>query len=373
MVLGILAIQGFVLSFILLMNKRGMKIANRVLGLLLLFFSLMLLEEALELLGLNAIYPRITASGFLVELFLGPLTYLYSLILTNDDFKLDKRSAIHFAIPILLNITYIPYHFVVEWDSHLINNESLALLLTVVIAVKILYQIIYQVSAIRNTINYLRNTDRSTISDTHYSTVIWLRNILTAVLVLIPLVLLVENIQSSFKFDSDYVTSGIMLVSIYSIGYVALNNPMVYARETEIPEVGRPLFPISSKAKYRTSSLKESEKNHFTDKLKIHMEEQKPYLNPDLTFDDLAEDINLSSHHLSQVLNEVLNQNFYEFVNSYRVKEVVERMERGEYEKVKILTLGFESGFNSKATFNRAFKKSTGLTPLGYIRNLKAR
>lgn len=73
--------------------------------------------------------------------------------------------------------------------------------------------------------------------------------------------------------------------------------------------------------------------------------------------------MNISTHHLSQAINQNLNTNFYKFVNAYRVEEVKKKLKNPEFEKYSILGIAFESGFNSKSTFNKIFKEETGMTP----------
>ncbi|MFQ5636669.1 MAG: helix-turn-helix domain-containing protein [bacterium] len=118
--------------------------------------------------------------------------------------------------------------------------------------------------------------------------------------------------------------------------------------------------------KYETSSLKNSELKQNKEKLIHLMEGQKPYLNPSLSLSDLANKISIPHRQLSQVINESFNQNFYDFVNTYRITECKRLLNHCSDEKKTIIEIAFEVGFNSKSTFNKAFKKHTGLTPKEY-------
>ena len=101
------------------------------------------------------------------------------------------------------------------------------------------------------------------------------------------------------------------------------------------------------------------------------MEMSKPYLNPDLTLHQLAAELGISSHLLSQVINDHLKLNFFDFVNQYRVKTFKERIVSPHYSAFSVLGIAFDCGFNSKSAFNRIFKKNTGLTPSQFRKTAK--
>ncbi len=92
---------------------------------------------------------------------------------------------------------------------------------------------------------------------------------------------------------------------------------------------------------------------------------ERPYLRSDLTLNELAKLLGSNTAIISKVINQSGN-NFNDFINDYRVREVQRKMERMEHQSKTLLALAFDSGFNSKATFNRAFKKIVGKTPKGY-------
>jgi AraC-like DNA-binding protein len=97
-----------------------------------------------------------------------------------------------------------------------------------------------------------------------------------------------------------------------------------------------------------------------------YMDVNKPYRRSDLTLPELASELTMASHHLSQVINQHCQQNFFDFINTYRVKEIQQKLLTPQYGHLKIEEIAFESGFNSKSAFNAAFKKMTHLTPSQY-------
>ena len=98
------------------------------------------------------------------------------------------------------------------------------------------------------------------------------------------------------------------------------------------------------------------------------MLKERPYLDPRLNLSDLSEMINCSPNQLSQLLNENIGKNFYDYVNEYRLGYFRELTRNPRNKQFTFLSLAYESGFNSKSTFNSFFKKSTGVTPSEYLK-----
>jgi len=93
------------------------------------------------------------------------------------------------------------------------------------------------------------------------------------------------------------------------------------------------------------------------------MDHQKPYLDSELNLIKLAELIGITPHQLSYIVNTGFNENFFQYINTYRVEKAKELLLQEEMNKLSVLGIAFESGFNSKTSFNTTFKKITGQTP----------
>ena len=104
-----------------------------------------------------------------------------------------------------------------------------------------------------------------------------------------------------------------------------------------------------------------------------YMKTKKPYLEPELTLTALSQGCGLPSDYLSSLLNQHLGVNFYDFVNQYRIDEFKQQLQVPENRKLTLVSIAFDSGFQSKATFNRVFKKVTGLTPSEYMRKVSTK
>ena len=125
--------------------------------------------------------------------------------------------------------------------------------------------------------------------------------------------------------------------------------------------------------KYQRSGLKNEDVADLVNKIRKYMVIKKPYLDRDLTIFDLSSQLHISRHALSEVINEHMGMNFYNLVNEYRVKEVKDRMKSEDYRQLTILAIAYDSGFNSKSSFNTIFKEKTGQTPSQYLAALNAK
>nr|WP_319999828.1 helix-turn-helix domain-containing protein [uncultured Draconibacterium sp.] len=123
---------------------------------------------------------------------------------------------------------------------------------------------------------------------------------------------------------------------------------------------------INQPIKYASSTLTNKQSAKLKKQIERYMDEHEPYLQSQIRIKDLADLTGISSHQISQVLNESFNQNFYEFINTYRVKKAISLIEDPKNLSLTFSAIGFEAGFNSKTTFYEAFKKTTGTTPAQY-------
>ena len=118
--------------------------------------------------------------------------------------------------------------------------------------------------------------------------------------------------------------------------------------------------------KYRRSGLDKETGRVFLDELTGHVDTNKPYLEGVLMLPQLAQQLGISANYLSQVINEQLQVNFYDFINGYRVEEAKDLMRNAGPKNTNILNIALDSGFNSKSAFYTAFKKATSMTPTQY-------
>ena len=177
-------------------------------------------------------------------------------------------------------------------------------------------------------------------------------------LLLYFIVVVLLTFINSYQVQLDYVLLLITAISIYVIGYSAISNPEIFKSS---PEFDLQSFELHKYTPVNTSR----NSNRFPelkDKLIQYMDSNKPYLKSDLKISELADSLTVPAYHLSQLINDEFLVNFYDFINKYRVEEA-KKLLIEDPRNYKILAIAYEVGFNSKATFNRVFKKFTDLTP----------
>ncbi|MBN2348889.1 MAG: helix-turn-helix domain-containing protein [Bacteroidales bacterium] len=120
--------------------------------------------------------------------------------------------------------------------------------------------------------------------------------------------------------------------------------------------------------KYSKSVISKELATKLEKELTHLMNTQKIYLNPTLNLSDLAESLDISTNHLSQILNEFIGKNFYDYVNNFRLQHFLKHYKEPSYKNYTLLSVAYECGFNSKTTFNTFFKRSMGKTPSEYFK-----
>lgn len=144
----------------------------------------------------------------------------------------------------------------------------------------------------------------------------------------------------------------------------------VYLMTQRHPDYTRLLRIETRKARYKRSILKGLDLDAIITRLHEIMEDEKAFADEDLTLNDLARDLDIGPHQLSQILNNRIRKNFNTFVNEYRVEEA-KRLLREEPDR-SILSIGAAAGFNSTTTFNTVFARHTGLSPRQYRKTIMA-
>lgn len=157
----------------------------------------------------------------------------------------------------------------------------------------------------------------------------------------------------------------------YSVSFFGFHQPDFFHRSNNSLDLLSPNHQEEDESekpqpRYERSGLKDPDARRYQHQLMAYMETHKPFLKGELTLQEVSDAIDIPKHYLTQIINERLNKNFYTFINEYRVEAVKEKIKEGEADKITILAIAFECGFNSKSSFNNVFKQISGLTPSQY-------
>ena len=362
-IICVLAIQAMILSG-LIAFKQPRRPANTFLALLVFFYALM----ALNIVLVNVLKDRGMLDVFRyiqLEMIygIGPSLYFYTKCITHPEFKFKKIHYLHF-LPLALEFIFyrtsvyrigsdglyleeLPVYSYVYLIQQRIGVLSILVysIISLVILVKYQDQLKDYYSKIAN--HSLRWLQTPIIIYAGYI-IFW--EILTEIDRFV-----FEKSLREYYFLPNFVMLAIVTCWIGFKGYIQ--------KESNLVHIGA--FPKKSKVE------NEQKDEVFLSKLRQLMEHEKPYLNPDLNLSMLSESLHMKPRQLSSKINQNCNQNFYDVVNSYRVKAFIKRLQSPERDKLSLLGHAYECGFYSKSTFNHVFKKTMKLTPSEYLRKLK--
>ena len=348
--------QGVILTFIIIFRS-PIRRSNVFFGLLLLLFSLSLLHLILEesISGFNTKFPI----PMEFSLSYGPLAYLHILYIKDPKRVFLKKDLLHFLPSLLLDgvfftttFLYIKTHL--DWAYENIPLiQSIALVISFLGAIQL---------SIYTYFIYRESIEAKRMLKQFQKIKKWLNYLITLWSVLIGFLVLAVLIGLIYIDDLDdnsaliYKPLGVIIsLSIYLLGY---QYALKYAKLVE-----------NYSERISKFSFSEEELERRKDQLLHVLKEQKIYNDSNLTIAKLANHLNWPINSLSNVVNESLYTNFNDLINHYRIEAFKELAFEQESQKYSIVGLAQEVGFRSKASFYRAFKKETGLTPSQFIQS----
>lgn len=310
-------------------------------------------------------------------LWMGPLLYFYFLSLTNSNFKFKRQHYKHFILPLLLLLLVLVKliidfgfnsPFPVTENTQYGTKGPLADLdknswSELIGYASFFYYLFITIRSFRHYQLYVKQNFSSTEKIRFH----WLRNLFYSIAAgviiffIFSLIGQLVVINQSYIFDwYSYLALGVIIYYLSIAGYFTrpgIRQQLHFVpKENQEPQTPQPL---------ETSQFTELE--GWKKKLSALMETTKPYLEPELSLTELSKQLNTNSSVLSKIINEGTGQNFNDYINDYRVKAVMEKLKAGEQQTQTLLGIAYDCGFNSKATYNRAFKKNTGTSPKEWI------
>ncbi len=361
---------GMFISFFIIKKSIGINISNLFMGVFILSISLVMLEGWLNYTGYIFKVLLITNFAEPLNFIIAPLIYLF----TRSQFKNFKKEKqwIHF-IPFVLWLIYCVFFFIqsdiVKYNSNIdvmqldlpfiehtskISDDPLHIRYYTNTLTGISF-VIYNILIIRLLLIKSRSLGESIFSSAN-KTLISLRNSMLHFLIVLVMFVIIKLI---FKNDvGDYILYLYVTFMLFTTAIQIMNTSDYYNQVSSFLE-----GPI---LKYQKSSLLEEHKNDILDAIKNQMQSEKYFLKSTASLSGLAKAIHESSHHVSQVINEKLNQSFFELLASYRVEQAKVILKSDLGKKLTIEEVAEQVGYNSKSAFNTAFKKFTSHTPSAY-------
>ncbi|MDZ7897970.1 MAG: helix-turn-helix domain-containing protein [Arcicella sp.] len=353
LLLGIIISSSFFATGLLWFSSQN-KQSNRFLALLIFTITLWLIDHFLRIADIYGQNANLYFLPIFYSFAFGPLIYFYVKSLVNQLFIFQKKDFLHF-IPVVfqaglyLFLTTKNYDFknwywmnVHQFITYKIEFDGtfISMLIYLVLSIQMLKN--YQIYVVNN------------FSETSKIRLNWLKIILI-ILVVLCVQWLIEIILRDFfnlYFNYDY--------SVQILGIMALTLAIGGIRQANLSEVNFE-EEIAQKSHIQVD-------NQVLQQIKLGMDSRKLYLNPTLTLAEFARELKLNPKTISQQINTGLGKSFNDFVNEYRVEEVKLRLNSPDLERLTILGIAYESGFNSKTTFNRIFKDFTGLAPRDFLK-----
>lgn len=285
-----------------------------------------------------------------------PLLYVYVKSYVYSDFSFKWQELIHFVPALIVGVYYIFSYYLKNFETKqlliledaIINQEQWKIY-NIILYSQVM---IYNIFSLRILHNYKRKI-KDSYSSTEKMNIAWLKFILYGYIIaclINDIIFFLEETVRHQLFDYGFLMYFAFFIFFNLLFYKALVKPDIF-------------ITIPKNLKYKKSSLTKKSAADLLNTIDEFMISNKPYLQPAITIKELSVKINVPDRHLSQVINEYKKQNFYDFVNSYRINMVKEIFADPEQKNKTILEILYETGFNSKASFNLAFKKHTGMTP----------
>lgn len=345
------------LTFAILLIIRGFREKNKAdfwLAILLLVLCSALITPFIGFANVYDLNQWLTYFPFSISYSYGVLVWFYTVFLTDSKREFQRKDWLLF-IPAFLYLAFRFYLFAhsVEWKDWFGDNYG-KISNTFFFVTELIWNLVFLYFSIRHYQKY-RVWLNQNYSDTEKIKFDWLRNFLY-VFTFILILGAVFDFTNSFIFKLSYIQffyfELVLALTTYYLavaGYLRSKTIELNFSEKEAEEIEQ-----------RKTLLPEKELEKLKNKMQFLMTDEKIYLEPNLTLNDLSRKLGVNSSILSYAINNGFGKNFNDFINEFRINEVKEKLKTSDD---SLLNVAFDCGFNSKATFNRAFKKFTGTSP----------
>jgi len=374
LVLLIGSVMIFIMSFILWFHPKGL-FPNRVLGLLIFAWGYGVFIFAVQSRAFFISYPHLFGVGTALIFLFFPLMFMYIKTYLFKKYRKVSNLLIHLIPFFIFSISLSSFYFqsaankadliangLPQWVRDIFYYGNIA-----IISLGVLYTILsFRI------IDKFEHHSKIKLSKFQTKAIHWLKQflIINAVLWAIGTSgVFIEMLGVDIPFDLFRVYYlGLTILTLWMSVFTIYKPDLFYATGGESEFDFKRIIRIKKSDKNKLINVSDDKRDA---KIIInHLESEKPYLNSEMTLQNLADGSGMSKHRVSELLNIEIGLSFSEVINEYRIKEVIRLINDGVHEQHKILHLAELSGFNSKATFNRIFKKKTGKTPSQYIQDI---
>lgn len=356
---------------LLLLGKKNKSVPDFLLGVIFLLYAISIGSVYLELQNIknNPAYSAITNISWLFLFLHGSALWFYIKSLSDPEFRFKPRYLIHF-IPFIFFSVFQYFNFIsltvaekIRFLENDVFKETVYYKITVLaIGVSIISYNIVALNLIRRRREKLMQ-QYSKIEDIDLG---WLNVLTIATLISYSVNIALFNLDMIFHFASYkflmFLTNSFATVYVLFLGYFGIRQGNIFIGDARKTGESGDKSPL----KGATSAVITGD-DGFIRTLTRFMEEKQPYLDPDITVSRLSELLNVRSEYLSEVLNSRLNQNFFDFINRHRVEEFKIQSIVKANSHLSIMGIAYNCGFNSKASFYRAFRKFEGISPTAWI------
>ncbi|MEL6134460.1 MAG: helix-turn-helix domain-containing protein [Bacteroidota bacterium] len=357
--------QCLIVTPVILLKKGGNRLANYLLAGFLVVMGLRIMVTLVMQIGMPLWMSSIPRMGFAFLFLYGPFYYFYLKSYIELDFQFRQAHLWH-LLPFLLIIVLSVIDFIwigadAEFIQTQLRDQPPPLPFRLISLCFIIHLSVYIVLGVRR-VMFFRRYIKNSADEEEKGKVGWLAFLAWVLLLPIFSVMLTLIIYGPPR-GIPYPAVGVaLLVSIITIA--ALIKPEILMGLQEILKVeeDEDIRP----SRYESSSLEVAQKNRIHRQLQKVMEEEKLYLDSNLTLGRLSDRLGVNSKYVSQVINEVQEQNFMDYINQKRIKRAEEMLLSPAFAQYTILAIAQEVGFHSKSTFYTAFKKFTGTTPTAF-------
>jgi AraC-like DNA-binding protein len=364
--------QGLLLSWFFIKSYKGSRQYNLFQGLLLLSLSLAMFEEWLNNTGFIVRTLYLTNFSESLNFTFAPLFYLYISCSLNPE---TKRKAWWHFIPFFFWTLYMIFQFIqpdeMKYNSYVqtkhpdweyltyttsVSDDPLGIRV-VVNQLMLLQLFAYIFWGVVTLVKKFRSLNQPFFK-TENTVLRTLRNTTIHFIILI-LLMIATKVYFGMRSDiGNYLIGTYISFMIYNTTWRIMNSSDYFDSPGSFLS-----FP---NLKYQKSSLSEDDKEKLLAKIRKEMELNSYFTNNLASLSGLSKQINESSHHVSQVINEKMNKNFFELLAYYRVEHAKKLIKGDKEGKIIVEELAEMVGYNSKSSFNTAFRKYTGKTPSEY-------